>query len=132
MRCRSANFSTKDSVPPLCNSEPGDIGLTYGFPSDVWPVLLTSVTVLGSPLATATIGAGTGAPDVFLRVTVESNVLVVRFRTSPERVIANWLVMSWVSAWAAVAAIMPSAITARAQNLIPTCQRSSHIRPPDV
>ena len=64
MRCGSANFSTKDSVPPLCSSEPGDIGLTYGFPSAVWPVLLASVTVLGSPLATAAIGAGTGALEV--------------------------------------------------------------------
>ena len=59
MRCGSANFSTKDSVPPLCSSEPGDIGLTYGFPSAVWPVLLASVTVLGSPLATAAIGLTT-------------------------------------------------------------------------
>ena len=46
---------------------------------------------------------GTGALEVFVRVTVESNVLVVRFRASPERVIANWLVMSCVTAWAAVA-----------------------------
>src|SRR5438477_226496 len=59
MRCGSANFSTKDSVPPLCSSEPGDIGLTYGFPSDVWPVLLASVTVLASPR----VGASKACPS---------------------------------------------------------------------
>ncbi len=75
-RCGLANLSTKESVAPGCSIVPAGIGLTYGFPSAVWPAWLASVTVLGSPLTTARIGARTGAPDVFLRVTVESNVFV--------------------------------------------------------
>jgi hypothetical protein len=46
-------------------------------------------------------GARTGAPDVLVRVTVESNVLVAGFRTGSGRVIANWPVMSFVTARAA-------------------------------
>src|SRR4030081_2071522 len=110
-RCGLAYLITKDSVPPLGSSEAADIGLRYGFPSEVWPLLLASVTVLGSPLRAAAIGAGTGKLEMFLSVMVWSKVLVVRFKTSPERVIANWLVMSWVPACAAVTNITLSTTT---------------------
>src|SRR5258705_6766914 len=94
--CGLANLSTKESVAPGCRIVPGGIGLTYGFPSAVLPARLANVTVLGSPLTTANMGASTGAPDVFVRVTVESNVFVAGFRTGSGRVIANWPVMSFV------------------------------------
>jgi hypothetical protein len=57
-----------------------------------------SVTDAGSPLTAALIGAGTPVVEVFLRLTDESKVLLARFRTRAERVIANSLVMSSVAA----------------------------------
>src|SRR5258706_1422783 len=66
----------------------------------------------GSPLTATTIGAKTAAADVFLRVTVESKVSVDLFSTNPDRVIANWLVMSCGAAPAAPASRSPSAIRA--------------------
>src|SRR5205823_77661 len=83
---------------PAGGRRPTVSGLTYDFPSAVWPVLLANVTELGSPLTTARIGARTGAPEILLRVTVESNVLVAGLKTRSERVIANWPVMSCVTA----------------------------------
>ncbi len=36
-RCGLANLSTKVSAPPLGSNVPAAKGLTYGFPSAVWP-----------------------------------------------------------------------------------------------
>ncbi len=124
-----ANFSTNDCVAPLCNSAPATSGLTYGRPSGWSPALLASVIPAGSPPTATAIGASTGASDEFLSVTVESNVLVVRLSTSPERVIANWPVMSCVSACAAALSARLSATTAHRTRWSPICRRTSRMRP---
>ena len=62
------NLRTNESVAPSCNCEPADIGVTYGRPSGLSAALLASVTPAGKPLMATSIGARTGAPEVFLRL----------------------------------------------------------------
>src|SRR5205823_1321494 len=67
--------------------------------------------------------------DEFLSVTVESNVLLVRLRTRPVRVIANWLVISWTKACAVLPTRQHAAST-QPHRYRPHHWRASLIRPP--